>query len=316
LNPSNAKVKIGLALGSGASRGWSHIGTIKALLREGIEPDIVCGTSVGAMIGACYLSGNLEKLEKWVIGSTRTDVFKFFNVKLGQSGFVDSDRLRKFLHENVAAPDLEIEHMPKPFVAVATDLENGREVWLQKGNLADAVCASMALPGLFPAVRHNDRWLVDGGLVNPVPVSTCRALGADVVIAINLNADVINPRPQKKPEPADKGQKDTGKKDTGKKGVLQKVKQTTLEYSSVIMPGGNKQEDSPGLFAALTNSINIVQDRITRSRLAGDPAEVTISPRLAHIGMFEFHRAGEAIAEGESCVHNSLDDINRALGKN
>jgi len=306
LNPSTTKVKIGLALGSGASRGWSHIGTIKALLHEGIKPDIVCGTSVGAMIGACYLSGNLEKLEKWVLGSTRTDVFKFFKVKLGQSGFVDSDRLRKFLHENVAAPDLEVEHMSKPFVAIATDLDNGREVWLQNGNLAEAVRASMALPGLFPAVRRNDRWLVDGGLVNPVPVSTCRALGADVVIAINLNADVINPRPQKKPEP----------EDIPKKGVLQKVKQTTIEYSSVIIPGSNKQEDSPGLFAAITNSINIVQDRITRSRLAGDPAEVTISPRLAHIGMFEFHRAAEAIAEGESCVRNALEEIRRALGKN
>jgi NTE family protein len=305
LNPSTAKVKIGLALGSGASRGWSHIGTIKALLKEGIEPDIVCGTSVGAMIGACYLSGNLQKLEKWVLGSTRTDVYKFFKVKLGQSGFVDSERLRKFLHENVAAPELEIENMPKPFVAIATDLDNGREVWLQKGNLADAVRASMALPGLFPAVRHNDRWLVDGGLVNPVPVSTCRALGADVVIAINLNADVINPRPQKKPEPEDKE----------KKGVLQKVKETTIEYSSAIIPSGNKEEDSPGLFAAITNSINIVQDRITRSRLAGDPAEVTISPRLAHIGMFEFHRAGEAIAEGESCVQNSMEEIRKALGK-
>jgi len=311
LNRSTEKLKIGLALGSGASRGWSHIGTIKALLREGVEPDIVCGTSVGAMIGACYLSGKLEKLEKWVLGSTRTDVYKFFNVKLGQSGFVDSERLSKFLHENVAAPDLEIEHMPKPFVAVATDLENGREVWLQKGNLAEAVRASMALPGLFPAVRRNDRWLVDGGLVNPVPVSTCRALGADVVIAINLNADVINPRPQKKPEPQDKRQMDTGKK-----GVLQKVKQTTIEYSSAIMPGSNKDEDSPGLFAAITNSINIVQDRITRSRLAGDPAEVTISPRLAHIGMFEFHRAGEAIAEGENCVRNALEEIRKALGKN
>lgn len=297
--------KIGLALGSGASRGWSHIGIIKALLREGIEPDIVCGTSVGAMIGACYLAGNLEKLEKWVLESSRTDVFRFFNVKLGQSGFVDSDRLCKFLHQNVAGPELEIEHMPKRFTAVATDLENGREVWLQEGNLADAVRASMALPGLFPAVRHGHHWLVDGGLVNPVPVSTCRALGADVVIAINLNADVVNRRVQKKPEI----EEDT------KKSVLQKVKQTTIEYSSAIIPVNSKQDAAPGLFAAITNSINIVQDRITRSRLAGDPAEVVISPRLAHIGMFEFHRAGEAIAEGESCVSHSLEALKRACGK-
>jgi NTE family protein len=306
VNSFDAKPKVGIALGSGASRGWSHIGIIKALLHEGIEPDIICGASVGAMIGACYLSGNLEKLEKWVLGSTRTDVFRFFNVKLGQSGFVDSDRLRNFLHENVAQEELDIEDMPKPYAAVATDLENGREVWLQKGNLLDAVRASMALPGLFPAVRSGQRWLVDGGLVNPVPVSTCRALGADVVIAVNLNADVIDRRVQKKPEPEE---------DSRKKTVLQKVKQATIEYSSVIIPAGNRHEDAPGLFAAITNSINIVQDRITRSRLAGDPAEIVISPRLAHIGMFEFHRAGEAIAEGESCVHNSLDEIKKLTGK-
>ncbi|HEY5775381.1 MAG TPA: patatin-like phospholipase family protein [Xanthomonadales bacterium] len=297
--------KIGLALGSGASRGWSHIGIIKALLREGIEPDIVCGTSVGAMIGACYVAGNLAKLENWVLDSTRTDVFKFFNVKLGQSGFVDSDRLRRFLHENVAGKDLQIENLPKRYAAISTDLETGREIWSQEGDLAEAVRASMALPGLFPAVRHGHRWLVDGGLVNPVPVTTCRALGADIVIAVNLNSDVIGRRSQKKPEPEPEK----------KKGVLQNLKKTTIEYSTALFPDSSKQDDAPGLFAAITNSINIVQDRITRSRLAGDPAEVVIAPRLAHIGMLEFHRAAEAIAEGEHCVQSALDEIRKAVGK-
>ena len=296
-----AQPKIGLALGSGASRGWSHIGIIKALLREGIEPDIICGTSVGAMIGACYLAGNLAKLENWVLGSTRTDVLKFFNVKLGKSGFVDSDRLSRFLYQYVAGQGCQIENLATPFTAVSTDLESGREVWLQEGELADAVRASMALPGLFPAVRHEHRWLVDGGLVNPVPVSTCRALGADIVIAVNLNSDVMNRRNQKKPE-------NTSNK---KKGVLHNLKQTTMEYSSSIFPDSGKQEGTPGLFVSITNSINIVQDRITRSRLAGDPAEVVISPRLSHIGLLEFHRAEEAIAEGENCVLASLADIRR-----
>lgn len=304
MSHSDVTPKIGLALGSGASRGWSHIGIIKALLREGIEPDIVCGTSVGAMIGASYLAGNLLKLENWVLGSTRADVLKFFNVKLTQSGFVDKDRLCRFLHQYVADPELLIENLPKRFTAISTDLENGREVWFQEGGVAHAVRASMALPGLFPAVRLEHRWLVDGGLVNPVPVSTCRALGADVVIAVNLNSDVIGRISQKRPEPApDK-----------KKGVLQNLKQTTLEYSSSIFPDSGKQ-DAPGLFLAITNSINIVQDRITRSRLAGDPAEVVLSPRLAHIGMLEFHRAAEAIAEGENCVNAALADIKKMTGK-
>jgi len=304
---SNSAVtpKIGLALGSGASRGWSHIGIIKAMLREGMEPDIVCGTSVGAMIGACYLAGNLEKLEKWVLDSSRTDVLKFFNVRPTQSGFVDSDRLRRFLHEYVATEDLCIENLPKRFAAISTDLQNGREIWFQEGGVAHAVRASMALPGLFPAVRHEHRWLVDGGLVNPVPVNVCRALGADVVIAVNLNSDVIGRRAQKKAEPG------SGEK----KGVLQKVKQTTIEYSSSFFSENKKQEEAPGLFVAITNSINIVQDRITRSRLAGDPAEVVIAPRLAHIGMLEFHRAGEAIEEGENCIRNAIEELRKVTGK-
>ena len=175
--------KLGLALGSGASRGWSHVGVIKALLREGIEPDIVCGTSVGAIVGGSYVAGNLEKLENWVLGSTRTDVLRFFDIKFSQSGFVDTERLSWFLHKYVAAEDQRIEDMPKKYAAVSTNLDTGREVWFTEGLLADAVRASMALPGLFPAIRHEQRWLVDGGLVNPGPVSVCRALGADIVIA-------------------------------------------------------------------------------------------------------------------------------------
>jgi len=300
---SNPEVspKVGLVLGSGASRGWSHIGIIKALLREGIEPDIICGTSVGAMIGGSYLAGNLEKLENWVLGSTRTDVLKFFKVKFSQSGFVDNERMIAFLHDYVAAKGVQIQDLPKRFAAVSTMLENGREAWFQEGGLAEAVRASMALPGLFPAVRKDHRWMVDGGLVNPVPVTTCRALGADIVIAVNLNSDIIGKRNSKKSETTA----------NEKKGVLQNLKQTTREYSNSIFSEREKPDEPPGFITAITNSINIVQDRITRSRLAGDPAEVVISPRLAHIGMLEFHRAAEAIEEGENCVQNQLAEIRR-----
>ena len=299
--------KIGLVLGSGASRGWSHIGIIKALLREGIEPDIVCGASVGAMVGASYLAGNLEKLEDWVLGSTRTDVLKFFNIKFSQAGFVDADRFRHFLQNYVADGETRIEDLPRPFAAVATNLDSGQEVWFREGGLAEAVRASMALPGLFPAVRDNHRWLVDGGLVNPVPVSTCRALGADIVIAVNLNTEIIGKRSSRKTE--SQAEPETGEV----KGVLRNIRQATREYSNSIFAHHDKQEDEPGLFFAVTNAINIVQDRITRSRLAGDPPEVVISPRLAHIGMLEFHRAPEAIEEGERCVNQELAEINRLI---
>jgi len=305
LSKLNIQPKIGLALGSGASRGWSHIGIINTLLKEGIEPDIVCGTSVGAIIGGSYVAGNLDKLEQWVLGSTRSDVRQFFNIWFSQSSFVDTERLSWFLHNYVAAADLNIEDMPKMFGAVATNLDTGREVWFKEGGLADAVRASMAMPGLFPPILNNQRWLVDGGLVDPVPVVTCRALGADVVIAVNLNSGLIGKHSNRKHETAQ----------TESKGILSKVKDQAREYSNSIFPNQNEKDETPGFFYAIANSINIVQDRITRSRLAGDPADVLLSPQLAHIGMLEFHRAAEAIAEGERCVHRLMPEIRRVTGR-
>jgi len=301
---------IGLVLGSGASRGWSHIGVIKALLKEGIEPDIICGASVGAMIGASYLAGNLNKLEEWVLGSTRKDVLKFFNIKFSQAGFVDKQRMSRFLHDYVAGEEVQIDHLPKPYAAVATNLDNGREAWLRTGALAESVRASMALPGLFPAVRLNHRWLVDGGLVNPVPITTAHALGADMVIAVNLNSDIVGKHSRKA---GVETVTEAGPGAEENESVLGNLKQAAKEYSNSIFANHDKQNETPRLFFAITNSINIVQDRITRSRLAGDPADVMISPQLSHIGMLEFHMAAEAIKEGERCVSNALEQIHKVI---
>ena len=303
MNSANNRPTIGLVLGSGASRGWSHIGVVKALVAAGVEPDVVCGTSVGAMVGAAYLTGNLQKLEEWVLATTRTDVLRFFDVRLGKSGFVDTKRFRSFLETYVAGGDRRIEDLPKKFAAVSTVLETGRETWLTEGDLAEAVLASLAMPGLFPAVRMQGRWLVDGGLVNPVPVTVCRALGAEVVIAVNLNTGrLTHQRAVEPPKPPA----------TESNSVLQSFRQ----QASAILPNREKTDEPPGLFHAITSSIAVFQDRITRSRLAGDPADVLLSPRVGTIGMLEFHRAGEAIAEGERCVEDALEDIRRIAGVN
>ncbi len=302
-SPSHKPV-IGLALGSGASRGWSHVGVIKALLREGIEPDIVCGTSVGAMVGGAYAAGNLDKLEKWVLGSTRSDVMRFFDLKFSQAGVVNVERMQRFLHEYVAAEDVLVEDLPKRYVAVAADLDTGREYWFKKGGLAHAIRASMAMPGLFPAVRHNDRWLVDGGLVNPVPVSACRALGAEIIIGVNLNSDIVGRR-TRKPTPIEAEQEER---------MLSSLKQQAKQYSSSLFPPSEKKEEPLGVISAVSSSIAIFQDRITRSRLAGDPADVLISPRLGDMGILEFSRAGEAMQEGEECVQAALAEIKRVTG--
>lgn len=301
MHDSTRLPRIGLALGSGASRGWSHIGILNALLDAGIRPDVVCGTSVGSMVGGSYLAGNLKKLEDWVRGSSRSDVLRFFSFRLANSAFVDIERLNWFLHNFVAAADVHIEKLGKPFAAVCTDLETGQEVLLRDGGLADAVRASMAMPGLFPAERNHQRWLVDGGLINPVPVTACRALGADVVIAVNLNSEILSKRQARlRPtatEPAD--------------NVFGNLQRQAREYSNRIFDHEEDNDKSPGLFSTISNTINIFQDQITRSRLQADPADILIEPKVGDIGMFDFQRAGDAIAEGQACVQKALADIRR-----
>lgn len=304
MNDTTSKPKIGLALGSGASRGWSHIGVIKALLEAGIEPDVVCGTSVGAMVGASYLAGNLEKLEDWVVNSSRTDVLRFFSFRLAKSAFVDLERLNWFLHNYIAAADVDIEDLPKPYAAVCTELKSGNEVSLKNGPVADAVRASMAMPGLFPAVRNDDRWLVDGGLVNPVPVSACRALGAEIVIGVNLNHHILE---RNYPKAKEKADKDESNESAQPDGFLGELKQQVRAASDTFF--SDDGDESPGLFATIAHTINIFQDQITKSRLKADPADVLVAPQVSDIRMLDFRRAADAIQEGESCVQDALDEI-------
>ena len=181
--------RIGLALGSGAARGWSHIGVIEALAEAGIEPDIVCGCSIGAVVGAAYVAGELPALKDFAQSLTWREIARMLDVRLSGGGLIGGQEIVAFLRRlKISAP---IASYSKPFAAVATDLETGREIWLREGPIDEAVRASISLPGILSPARHADRWLVDGGLVNPVPVSVCRALGADVVIAVNLNGDLV-----------------------------------------------------------------------------------------------------------------------------
>jgi len=302
------KPSIGLALGSGSSRGWSHIGIINALAELGVEPDIVCGTSIGALVGASYVSGSLDRLEAWTRSLTRLDTARFFEINTSLTGFVNTDRLHYFLNENVAGDDVVIERMDKQYAAVSTDLETGREIWLSNGSLIQAVWASISLPGLFPAIRNDSRWLVDGGLVNPVPVSVCRALGADIVIAVNLNGDIIGKH-------FDKPRKAKKKKAAKKKATngVGRITELVREYTSSLFFAPKDEEQPPGLLDAIAGSFNITQDRITRSRMAGDPPDILLSPKLADIRLLEFYRAADAIREGEKCVHRMRPEIEYML---
>jgi NTE family protein len=300
----NTHLKIGLALGSGSSRGWSHIGIIKELSNLGIKPGIVCGTSVGAMVGAAYVAGNIEKLESWARSVTKFDVARFLDINTSFTGFVNTERFHDFLNENIASDEDVIEDLSKVYAAISTDLESGKEVWLQRGSVVQAVWSSMALPGLFPAIRHNNQWLVDGGLVNPVPVSVCRALGADIVIAVNLNGDIVGKRFHK-----------TVMKKNGIEAVSEKISELVKEYTNLPLFEPDNIEQPPSLLDAIAASVNITQDRITRSRLAGEPPDMVLSPKLSDIGLLELYRADEAIEEGKKCVKRMIPEIEHLLDR-
>lgn len=282
------KPRLGLVLGSGSARGWAHIGIIRALEEAGIRPDLVVGCSIGAFVGAAYADGDLDKLEQWVTRLSWQDVLGLMDVGL-DGGFIKGEKLMTFFQRQFV--DVDMNALPLPFACVATDLETGREVWLRDGSVSAAVRASLALPGLFSPVLRDDRLLVDGGLVNPVPVSLARALGADVVIAVDLGSDIVGKalRPQ------------NGSAPSGWAGRLL----TTL--------GLGRLTDMPPVTSILATSIHIMQTRIARSRLAGDPADVLLAPRLAQLALMDYHRAPEAIAEGRATVLRMMPAIEHAL---
>jgi len=292
---------IGLALGSGSARGWAHIGVIRELSDNGIKPDVVCGTSIGALVGAFYASGQLKTLEEWVMKLDRKVMLRYLDIKLLMSGgFVEGRRLIDFFRECIGNPLME--ELDISFAAVATDMEAGQEVWLRKGSLLDAVRASIALPGIFTPLRMDDRWLVDRGLVNPVPISLCRAMGAEIVIAVNLNGNIVGKYRKKRLR---KIEGDI--KMSAEATLLDKL---SVEFKqradSIVSQLFNSNIGTPGLFEVLSSSINIMQNCITRSRMAGDPPDIVIPPRLSHIGLLEFDRAKEAVEEGRKGVRRVL----------
>ncbi len=304
------KLKIGLALGSGSSRGWSHIGVINALAENGIEPDIVCGSSIGALVGASYVNGKLDLLESWATSLTKFDTAKLYEINSSLNGFVNTRRLHKLMIDLVADETTLVENLPKKYASVATDLDSGREIWLTKGSVLEAVWSSISLPGLFPAVRKNDKWLVDGGLVNPVPVSVCRALGAQVVIAVNLNGDIVGKHRRNTKSISNNNIKEQPNRTTR---IVDRFSSLMEGYTPSFFSTKKDKESSPSLFEAIASSVNITQDRITKSRMVGDPPEIIITPQLSDIGIIELYRAQEAIAEGEKAVLRMLPEIRRIL---
>jgi NTE family protein len=300
---------IGLALGGGAARGFAHIGIINTLAAHGIVPSVVVGTSMGGVVGGAYAAGHLDKLEAWARGLQPRNILSYLDIRLNGSGLIGGAKLAAEI-ENTLGQNL-IEDLPVKFATVATEVRTGHEIWLTHGRMVDAMRASYALPGIFAPVLIGDRWLVDGALVNPVPVSAARALGAEIVIASNLSSDVFThsttvyshgssvaasaPAAETVPEPR--------KRRLGK--FFSAERTMKREFFG--------DDGRPGISTVMVDAFNIMQDRITRARLAGDPPDLLISPRVGQIGFFDFHRAGDLIAQGARAADRAIDSIQEAI---
>lgn len=296
--------KIGLALGSGLARGFAHIGVVRALKRHGIEANIVSGCSMGALVAGAYMSGKIDEFEEWAYSLTRFKVLSYLDFRVRSPGIIGGNRLLKLMNEGFG--DIRVEDLPHPFVAVTTDMTTGHEVWLRQGRLVDVMRASFSLPGIFPPVFMNGRWLIDGALVNPMPVSPCQALGARMTIAVNPNGDIIG----KAAMSEDNLPRVTGfDLLTSDDNPLQVEKANKFSLTRRIF---RREAHEPSLFGVMVSSLNIMQDRLARSRLAGDPPDVLITPRVGHIGLMEFDKSEELIEEGEAAVERALPDIKAA----
>ncbi len=295
---------IGLALGGGAARGFAHIGIVRTLAAHGIVPNVVVGTSIGAVVGGAYATGHLDTLEEWARSLQPRNIISYLDIRLNGSGLIGGTKLAAELE--AAMGKSLIEDLPLKFASVATEVRTGHEIWLTHGPIVDAMRASYALPGIFSPVMIGDRWLVDGALVNPVPVSAARALGAEIVIAANLSSDVFTHSttiyahgpsasanaavlPEPEPEPRKRG--------------IGKFFSAERTMKREFFGGGGR----PGISSVMVDAFNIMQDRITRARLAGDPPDLLISPRVGQIGWFDFHRADELIAHGARAAERAIE---------
>lgn len=278
----DSRARIALALGGGAARGWAHIGVLRALDEEQIEVSMIAGTSIGALVGGCYLAGKLDELESFARSLTMRRLASLLDFTIRGSGLFGGMRLTRRMQEHLE--HLSIEDLDRTFVAVATEVNSGHEVWIAAGSLITALRASYALPGIFEPIKCNGRTLVDGALVNPVPVSVCRAYEEPLVVAVNLNYDLY-----------------------GRSAVIKHT-------ASIQDLDRGRQENGAarlGLTGVMVQSFNIIQDRIARARLAGDPPDLALHPRLSDIGLSEFHRAGEAIERGYAEAKARILEIRR-----
>jgi NTE family protein len=303
---SEDRLSIGLVLGGGAARGFAHIGVLRTLAAHGIRPDVIAGTSIGAVVGGLFAAGQLDAFEDWCRQLTRRRVLGYLDFRFGGSGLISGSRLASKLEGTIG--NTSFADLPLRLAAIATEIGTGHEIWLTRGRVSEAMAASYALPGIFPPKLIGGRWLMDGAMVNPLPISAARALGARLVIAVNLNADNFGRGTTIQdhgPDDEDDARRAQHELDRSRRGIFRPDRLLHREFFGA--PG------RPGLSTVMVEAFQVMQDRITRSRLAGDPPDVMISPRLGRINLFDFHRAKDAIAVGAEAAEKSIEAISESI---
>lgn len=291
---------------------------LEKLAELGIYPDKVAGCSVGALVGAAYANDHLPELKKWVTSFSSWDVLSLMDISWRKGGLISGEKVFDVMSSRIG--DLTIEAMGKPFAAVATDLYSGQEIWFEQGSLRHAVRASCSMPGFLPPVQQGERWLVDGAVVNPVPVSLCRALNVDIVIAVDLQAHRrgelnLLPKQLKSIEtlPDKDGDKQLAQSESGFTDLWGKGKDYINSFTEKFSV--SSKPSHPGMLAVMSQSMDILEQRHKRSRLMGDPPDICIIPDVSEIGTMEFHRASEAIEAGKKAVEDVQHLLNALLPK-
>jgi NTE family protein len=305
---------VGLVLGSGSSRGWAHIGVIEALEEEKILIDYVAGCSIGSYVGAIYASGALESLKEFVLRMDGKKVFSYFDVVFPRSGFLNGTKRLKELY-SMHTDTADFYDLKIPLMMVATDLATGKKVVLKSGNILSALRATMSIPGLFAPVKLKGRWLVDGGLVDPLPVGVARALEADVVIAVDLNSGVVSGK--KLIRQTQRVAKKTGDPQAYKSEMFQKLSDyyetAGINFAGKINEILGRESSTPDVIETVMTSINIMQERITRINLAVEPPDILIQPHLGQLKMMDFDQVEHTIEEGYTGVKDKIEVIKALL---
>ncbi|MFP4169101.1 MAG: patatin-like phospholipase family protein [Desulfonatronovibrionaceae bacterium] len=307
--------KVGLALGSGSARGWAHIGIIRALRDMGIHVDVVAGSSIGALVGAVHCAGGLNRLEQVVLDLDWRGIFNMLDVGFPRSGLLDGRKVARFVRSHV--PHTRIEELPCSFCAVCTDIMAGEEVRIDSGDVIEAVRASIAVPGMFTPVKKGERILVDGGLINPIPVSVLQDMGAEVIIAVDLNYNLMRSRAlRRNSSPESEHLEVPVENKVADNRLFAEWRDRLAATESTVLSQIRRwmvRDRLPSIFEVMFSSLDVVQRRVSDINLKDFPPDILIRPDLGHLKFMDFNRGNEAIAEGYAAAAREVESYRKRI---